>query len=98
MAIRNGGAVADPALLNSFLLLTFADLKRFKFTYWFCFPVLQPPQHFRLASPASSLTDALGVELAAKVCCCHLVESACLGRSVADMHVTNHWRARQQRL
>ena len=66
-AIRDGSALADPSLLNSFVLLTFADLKRFKFTYWFCFPALQPPQHFTLASLASSLSDALGTELAAEV-------------------------------
>ncbi len=66
-AIRDGSALRDPGLLNSFVLLTFADLKRFRFTYWFCFPALQPPQHFALAAPASSLGDAFGADLAAKV-------------------------------
>ncbi|KAG0018442.1 Autophagy protein 7 [Entomortierella chlamydospora] len=39
--ITSGRAVADPSLLNKFLLLTFADLKKFKFFYWFAFPALQ---------------------------------------------------------
>ncbi|KAF9173583.1 Autophagy protein 7 [Mortierella sp. AD011] len=39
--ITSGRAVTDPSLLNKFLLLTFADLKKFKFFYWFAFPALQ---------------------------------------------------------
>ncbi|KAF9907923.1 Autophagy protein 7 [Lobosporangium transversale] len=38
--ITSGKAVLDPSLLNKFLLLTFADLKKFKFFYWFAFPAL----------------------------------------------------------
>ncbi|KAF8936561.1 Autophagy protein 7 [Dissophora ornata] len=39
--ITSGRAALDPSLLNRFLLLTFADLKKFKFYYWFAFPALQ---------------------------------------------------------
>ncbi|KAF9111549.1 Autophagy protein 7 [Mortierella sp. AM989] len=49
--ITSGRAIADPSLLNKFLLLTFADLKKFKFFYWFAFPALQ-------ADPAWT-TDAM---------------------------------------
>ncbi|XP_075039277.1 ubiquitin-like modifier-activating enzyme ATG7 [Mixophyes fleayi] len=39
-AIKSGAALDDPVLLNKFLLVTFADLKKYWFYYWFCFPAL----------------------------------------------------------
>eukprot|EP01112_Ceratiomyxa_fruticulosa_P011811 TRINITY_DN3239_c0_g2_i5.p1 TRINITY_DN3239_c0_g2~~TRINITY_DN3239_c0_g2_i5.p1 ORF type:complete len:623 (+),score=106.10 TRINITY_DN3239_c0_g2_i5:111-1979(+) len=38
--IKSGAAVQDPSLLNRFLLLTFADLKSYKYYYMFGFPAL----------------------------------------------------------
>ncbi|KAG0267538.1 Autophagy protein 7 [Actinomortierella ambigua] len=38
--IVSGRALTSPELLNRFLLVTFADLKKFKFYYWFAFPAL----------------------------------------------------------
>ena len=35
--IRSGAAEADPALLSRFLLISYADLKLFRFYYW-CVP------------------------------------------------------------
>ncbi|KAI8811568.1 hypothetical protein BJ742DRAFT_706565 [Cladochytrium replicatum] len=40
--ITSGKAINEPHLLNRFLLISFADLKKYKFTYWFAFPALQP--------------------------------------------------------
>ncbi|XP_030766946.1 ubiquitin-like modifier-activating enzyme ATG7 isoform X2 [Sitophilus oryzae] len=37
--IVSGEAIKNPVLLNSFLLLTFADLKKYHYYYWFSFPV-----------------------------------------------------------
>ncbi|KAF5281621.1 hypothetical protein FQR65_LT02941 [Abscondita terminalis] len=34
---RNGKALEDPSLLNFFLILSFADLKKYNYYYWFCF-------------------------------------------------------------
>ncbi|XP_077058724.1 ubiquitin-like modifier-activating enzyme ATG7 [Siphateles boraxobius] len=39
-AIQSGAALDDSSILNKFILLTFADLKKYHFYYWFCFPAL----------------------------------------------------------
>ena len=38
-SIVSGRAEKDPSLLNAFTVLTFADLKKWAFYYWFAFPV-----------------------------------------------------------
>ncbi|KIW99222.1 E1-like protein-activating enzyme Gsa7p/Apg7p [Cladophialophora bantiana CBS 173.52] len=44
-AINDGTIYSCPSLLASFLVLSFADLKKYKFNYWFAFPalVMDPP-------------------------------------------------------
>ncbi|XP_004466412.1 ubiquitin-like modifier-activating enzyme ATG7 isoform X2 [Dasypus novemcinctus] len=42
-SIKSGAALENPVLLNKFLLLTFADLKKYHFYYWFCYPALCLP-------------------------------------------------------
>ncbi|KAG8224919.1 hypothetical protein J437_LFUL006278 [Ladona fulva] len=50
--MKNGDAVEKPSLLCKFILLTFADLKKYQFYYWFAFlapkfadtALLKPPQ------------------------------------------------------
>ncbi|CAE6461216.1 unnamed protein product [Rhizoctonia solani] len=39
-AINSDTALTDLSYLNKFLVLTFADLKKYKFFYWFAFPAL----------------------------------------------------------
>ncbi|KAI7903438.1 E1-like protein-activating enzyme Gsa7p/Apg7p [Cokeromyces recurvatus] len=41
-SVQDGEALKDANILNSFLLLTFADLKIYKFYYWFAFPAIMP--------------------------------------------------------
>ncbi|XP_054200925.1 ubiquitin-like modifier-activating enzyme ATG7 isoform X21 [Homo sapiens] len=47
-SIKSGTALENPVLLNKFLLLTFADLKKYHFYYWFCYPALCLPESLPL--------------------------------------------------
>ncbi|KAM8930759.1 ubiquitin-like modifier-activating enzyme ATG7 [Pelodytes ibericus] len=49
--IKSGAAIENPALLNKFLLVTFSDLKKYRFYYWFCFPALCLPEGIQLLQP-----------------------------------------------
>lgn len=53
--IHSGKAVEDSSVLSRFLLISFADLKKWTFHYWFAFPalVLDPPATLVDLRPAS---------------------------------------------
>ncbi|ESO95826.1 hypothetical protein LOTGIDRAFT_116619 [Lottia gigantea] len=43
--IKTGKAVEDPTLLSRFILLAYADLKKYHYYYWFAFPALIYNEH-----------------------------------------------------
>ena len=52
-SVVSGEALEDPSTLVSFVVLTFADLKSWTFSYWFCFPALKTNAAVR-AAPAKT--------------------------------------------
>ncbi|CAG9815585.1 unnamed protein product [Phaedon cochleariae] len=63
--IISGKALCDPSILNTFLLLSFADLKKYHYYYWFGFPV---PKGLVIEKIASSpIIEEFSLELAEKI-------------------------------
>lgn len=59
--IDSGKCLKDPSLLLNFLVLSYADLKKFKFYYWFAFPA--PLESILTVSkPATRLADVFTAE------------------------------------
>uniref|UniRef100_A0A3B5AB76 Ubiquitin-like modifier-activating enzyme ATG7 n=1 Tax=Stegastes partitus TaxID=144197 RepID=A0A3B5AB76_9TELE len=61
-AVQSGAAWKDPSSLCRFILLTFADLKKYHFYYWFCFPALCFPDGIKLVQPPSLLQHAFSAK------------------------------------
>ncbi|XP_070559698.1 ubiquitin-like modifier-activating enzyme ATG7 [Ptychodera flava] len=53
--IIKGNAIKDPSLLSRFMVLTFSDLKKYHYYYWFAFPALVAPDNVILTKPAQTL-------------------------------------------
>lgn len=66
-AIKDGSIYSIPSLLSSFVILSYADLKRHKFTYWFAFPALHSSPQWKRSSPAEYLSPSESTELVDKV-------------------------------
>lgn len=55
-AIVDGTIYSVPSLLTSFTILSYADLKKYKFHYWFGFPALHSDLKWKRSSPAERFT------------------------------------------
>ncbi|WQF88915.1 Putative THIF-type NAD/FAD binding, ubiquitin-like modifier-activating enzyme Atg7 [Colletotrichum destructivum] len=54
-AINDGTIYSIPSLLSSFTILSYADLKKYKFTYWFAFPALHSDPQWKRTAPIGRL-------------------------------------------
>uniref|UniRef100_A0A8C1Y188 Ubiquitin-like modifier-activating enzyme ATG7 n=1 Tax=Cyprinus carpio TaxID=7962 RepID=A0A8C1Y188_CYPCA len=61
-AIQSGAALEDSSILNKFILLTFADLKKYHFYYWFCFPALCFLEGVQLEQEPVSLEQSFSLQ------------------------------------
>ncbi|CAH3114652.1 unnamed protein product [Pocillopora meandrina] len=55
--VKSSKALEDPSVLCQFVLMTFADLKKYKFYYWFAFPALCPETSTTHVAPPVHLGD-----------------------------------------
>ncbi|KAL2159715.1 hypothetical protein VTH06DRAFT_2284 [Thermothelomyces fergusii] len=55
-AIQDGTIYSVPSLLASFAILSFADLKKYQFTYWFAFPALHSDPAWKQTGPVGHMT------------------------------------------
>ncbi|KAL2196428.1 hypothetical protein P885DRAFT_69474 [Corynascus similis CBS 632.67] len=56
-AIQDGTIYSVPSLLSSFAILSFADLKKYQFTYWFAFPALHSDPAWKQTGPVERITS-----------------------------------------
>lgn len=56
-AINDGSIYSVPSLLSSFIILSYADLKKYKFIYWCAFPALHSDAQWKRAGPVQRLTS-----------------------------------------
>ncbi len=67
-AIQDGTIYSVPSLLSSFAVLSFADLKKYKFTYWFAFPALHSDPSWKQTGPVGRMNSQESTALVDSVC------------------------------
>ena len=56
-AIKDGTIYSAPSLLSSYFVVSYADLKKYRFTYWFAFPALHSEPQWKRTGPIGRLTS-----------------------------------------
>ncbi|KAK3373329.1 hypothetical protein B0T24DRAFT_257322 [Lasiosphaeria ovina] len=66
-AIQDGTIYSIPSLLSSFKILSFANLKKYQFKYWFAFPALHSDPSWKRKGPIGRLDSKESTALAEKI-------------------------------
>lgn len=66
-AIKDGTIYSVPSLLSAFTILSYADLKKYRFTYWFAFPALHSDPLWKRVGPVGKLSPQESTALVERV-------------------------------
>lgn len=66
-AIKDGTIYSIPSLLSWFTILSFADLKTYKLTYWFAFPAIHSDPPWKRVADVGRLSSAESEQLVERV-------------------------------
>ncbi|KAI1814022.1 hypothetical protein GGS20DRAFT_441304 [Poronia punctata] len=66
-AINDGTIYSVPSLLSSYIILSYADLKKYRMTYWFGFPTLPSDPAWKRDGEIQTLTPAESTALVERV-------------------------------
>ncbi|KAK8056869.1 hypothetical protein PG993_002096 [Apiospora rasikravindrae] len=66
-AIKDGTIYSVPSLLSSYVILSYADLKKYRMAYWFAFPALQATPQWKRSGGISRFTPDESSQLVERI-------------------------------